>query len=216
MRLTPRSALLFFAVSLIGLLPEAARAQEHAEMLQSFGPRFVVFREKVQDELKLTTEQKSKLNSRAFDFVQDAQEFFMGLQDAKPEERQKKHMEFAQKANAKLDTLLKDSLKDDQIKRLRQIELQMEGLFAIGKPEISKELKITDEQRKQFMEVVQSLQQKVEPIVKQMQEGGDPNELRPKMMKVRMEHDRQIDAFLTEAQKAQWKEMTGKPFSLGE
>jgi len=216
MSLLSRLALMMIAALFAGLSNGEARAQEHAEILQSFGPRFVVFRDKVQDELKLSAEQKSKLNSREFDFVQEAREFLMGLQDAKPEERQKKHMEYAQKANAKLETLLKETLKDDQIKRARQIALQMEGLFAIGNPEVSKELKITDDQRRQFMDVVQSLQKKVEPIIKQMQEGGDPNELRPKMMKVRMEHDRQIDAFLTDAQKAQWKEMTGKPFKLEE
>src|SRR5438067_713337 len=166
MRLT-RPNLLLLAVSLVGLLPGAARAQEHAHMLQMLGPRFVVFREKVQDELKLTVEQKSKLNARVFDIVQETQEFFMGLQDAKPEERQKKHGEYSQKANEKLEKLLKENLTEDQIKRLRQIGLQMEGLFAIGHPDVSKELKITDEQRKQFMDVVQSMQKKTEPLIKE-------------------------------------------------
>ena len=121
MSLLSRLALMMIAALFAGLSNGEARAQEHAEILQSFGPRFVVFRDKVQDELKLSAEQKSKLNSREFDFVQEAREFLMGLQDAKPEERQKKHMEYAQKANAKLETLLKETLKDDQIKRARQI-----------------------------------------------------------------------------------------------
>jgi hypothetical protein len=207
---------LLSALSVICLLPTTVQAQEHAQMLQMLGPRFVVFREKVQDELKLTVEQKSKLNARVFDIVQETQEFFMGLQDAKPEDRQRKHGEYSQKANEKLEKLLNNTLNDDQNTRLRQIGLQMEGLFAIGHPDVSKELKITDDQRKQFMDVVESMQEKTEPLIKEMQAGADPQEIRPKMMKVRMEHDRRIDAFLTGAQKAKWKEMTGKPFDLGD
>ena len=215
MRLTCPSVVVVSALSLVGLFPGAARAQEPAQMLKGMlGSRFVVFREKVQDELKLTSEQRSKLNDRVDVTIQETQEFFQSVQDAKPEDRQKKQGEYAQKANQKLETLLKETLKEDQLKRLRQIGLQHEGLFAIGMPDVSKELKITDEQRKQFMEVVQSFQKKVQPLIKEMQEGGDPQEIQPKMMKLRKDHQVQIEAILTDAQKQQWKEMIGKPFSV--
>lgn len=208
-----RAALLLAAI-VMTLMPRAAPAQEHAQFLQGLGPRFVVFREKVQDEIKLSAEQKSEVNARAFDFVQETMAFFQGLQDAKPEDRPKKHGEYIQKVNEKLDVLLKKHLKDDQFQRLRQVGLQAEGLFAIGRTDVSKELKITAEQHKQFMEIVQSFQKQIEPLVKQMQAGGDAKEIKPKMQKLREEHNIEIKALLSEDQKAQWKGMTGKPFDL--
>jgi hypothetical protein len=215
MRLTLPTATLLFAALTVGLPPRAARSQEHAQVLQGLGPRFIVFREKVQDEIGLSAEQKSNVNARAFDFVQETMEFFQSLQNTNADERPKKLGEYAQKANEKIEALLKRNLKDEQLKRLKEIGLQAEGLFAIGHPEVSKELKITDEQRIQFMEVMQSFQKQVEPLAKEMQQqGGDHKEFAKKVQTLRDEHQIEIRAFLTDDQKTQWKEMQGKPFKL--
>ena len=66
------------------------------------------------------------------------------------------------------------------------------------------------------MAIVQELQKKVGPLIKEAQSGGDPEEIRPKVMKIRKEHEDKIEAVLTDAQKKQWKEMLGKPFALDE
>jgi hypothetical protein len=85
-----------------------------------------------------------------------------------------------------------------------------------GGPEIAKDLKITNEQRKQFMVVVQELHKKVAPLIKEAESGGNPEEIRPKVMKIRKEQEGKIEALLTDAQKKQWKEMLGKPLALDE
>ena len=107
----------------------------------------------------------------------------------------------------------KGLLKEDQLKRLRQVLLQREGPFALG-GETGKELGITDEQRKQFMSVGQELQKKVQPLVQEAQSGASPEEIRPKLMKLRKEQEAKIVALLTAAQKKQWQEMLGKPLEL--
>lgn len=216
MRFTCSKGAMLIVAILVGPLPGAARSQEHAQVLQGLGPQFAVFREKVQDELKLTVEQKSQLNARAFDFVQETLEFMQRTQEAKPEERPKKQHEYAQKAGQKLDKLLKGNLNEAQIERLRQIALQLEGLFALGRPELMKELMLTEEQRKGFIEIVMSFQKQIEPLARKMQEGGDPQEFGRKAQKLRDEHQIEISALLTDAQKARWKEMLGKPFKLEE
>ena len=71
-----------------------------------------------------------------------------------------------------------------------------------------------DEQRQQFMTVIQELQKKVEPLMKEAQSGGNPQEIGPKIMKIRREHEGRIEAILTDPQKKQWKKMLGKPFDL--
>jgi hypothetical protein len=179
------------------------------------GP-FIVFSDSVQDELKLTDDQKEKLDEHLRELLPDAMQTFQSLQELKGEEREKKLKAFRQEAQKKLAVVLMKALKEDQIKRLHQLALQQEGALALwhGDPEIGKELKITDEQKKQFMAIVKELQKKVGPLLKEAESGGDPEEIRPKVMKIRKESEGKIEALLTDDQKKQWKEMLGKPFTL--
>ena len=83
-----------------------------------------------------------------------------------------------------------------------------------GGPEIARDLMITDEQRQQFMAIVQELQKNVEPLIKEAQSGGNPEEIRPQVMKIRKEHEGKFEALLSDAQKKQWMEMLGEPLNL--
>jgi hypothetical protein len=192
--------------------PDEARRQ----IAETLGTPFLVFRDKVQEELKLSDEQKKKLEKRLQDTVQDAMQFFQKLGDKKPEEREKELHAYMEKAQENLTAFLQGLLREDQFNRLRQVMLQREGLFALGHAEVMKELAITDKQRQQFGEVVQEMQKKIEPLLKEAQEGGKPEEIRPKVMKIREEHMGRIEALLSDAQKKQWKEMLGKPLDLGD
>ncbi len=207
----------------LGLLCAEASAQGVPEearkaIAMNLQGSFMVFRDAVQEELKLTDEQKDKLEEHLRERLPDFMQFFQSLDGVPGEEREKKLQEFRKMAQEKLTPVLKDTLKEDQSKRLRQLGLQQEGAFAIwhGAPEIAKELKITDDQRKQFMAIVQDMQKKVQPLIKEAQSGGNPEEIRPKVMKLRKESEDKVEALLTDAQKKQWKEMLGKPFSLEE
>jgi hypothetical protein len=216
-RLTVGVGLLVF----VGLVSAQAAAQDIPEqarkaLAQNLHGSFMVFRDPVQEELKLTKEQKEKLEQHLQELLPDAMQFFQKIEGLKPEEREKELKAYRQKAQEKLAAVLKETLKEDQRKRVRQLELQQEGAFALwhGDVEIGKDLKITDEQRKQFMAVVQDMQKKIEPLIKEAQSSGKPEEIRPKVMKIRKEHEGKIEALLTDAQKKQWKEMLGKPLAL--
>ena len=52
--------------------------------------------------------------------------------------------------------------------------------------------------------------------MQRLKRGVGLEEIRPKAMKIRKEHEGKIEALLTDAQKKQWKEMLGKPFDLDE
>ena len=184
--------------------------------LEGLGARFVIFRDKVQSELKLDDDQKTQLRKRLEITSKGTTEFFQKAQDLKPEERGPRMHEFQLKANEQLDAFLKATLKDDQLQRLRELTLQREGAFAIMQPEVAKELKITDQQRKHCMGVVEEMQKKIEPLMKEAQSGGNPQEIGPKVMKIRKDHEGKIEAILSDAQKKQWQEMLGKPFDLGD
>lgn len=193
-----------------GVPEEAVR-----QTLQMLGPSFVVFRGKVQKELNLSKSQTRKLRQRFPDTIQGAMRFFQKLQDREPEEREKEIASYRRKTQEKLALLLKATLKADQLERLRQLELQQEGPFALGRPDVARALKITDEQRKQFMAVVQEMHRKVEPLIKEVQSGkGRPEEIAPKIMKIRWEQERKVEAILSGEQKKQWKKMLGKVLVL--
>jgi hypothetical protein len=195
-------------------VPEEARKH----LAQSLGGSFLVFRDKVQKDLKLTEEQKEKLEQYLKEWIPDAMKFFEKIDGLKREEREKELGAYRPKAQAKLAAILKETMKEDQGKRLRQLELQQEGPFALNHEnvEIRKDLKITEEQRKQFMAVIQEMQKKIAPLLKDVDSGGDPKEIWPKLLKIRKEHEGRIESLLSDAQKKQWKEMLGKPLDLGD
>ncbi len=194
-------------------VPDEARKQ----LVEALGGPFIVFRDKVQEELKLSEEQKQKLLEKFSDHVQETMKVFEKIKDLKPREREKEIQEHRRKSDQKLSADLKDLLKPKQQDRLLQLQLQQSGAFALlGQHESFLKLKITDEQRKQFMNVVQEMQKKIEPLIKQAESGGNPEEIRPKVMKIRKAHEEKIEAILSDVQKKQWKEMLGKPFDFGD
>ena len=142
---------------------------------------------------------------------------FEKIKDLKSQKREKEMQEHCQKSDQKLSALLNDVLDAKQHERLFQLQLQQAGAFALlGQNEAFLKLKITDEQRKRFMEVVQEMQKKMEPLVKKAEFGGDREEIRLKIMKIRKDHQDSLEALLTDAQKKQWKEMLGKPLDLSD
>jgi hypothetical protein len=190
-------------------IPEEARKKLSHEL----GSSFLVFRDKVQEELKLTKEQKDMLEQHLRELLPDAMLFFQKIEGLKPEEREKELRAYRPKAQEKMAAVRKETLNEGQRTRLRQMELQREGLFGDG--EIWKDLQVTDEQRKQFVAVIQRMQKKIEPLLEEARKGGKPDEIRPKVMKMREDLEGKLEALLTDAQKKQWKEMLGEPVDLG-
>src|SRR5262249_2824185 len=157
-------------------VPEEARKQ----LIETLGGAFLVFRDKAQKELKLTDAQKEKLQEALPEHLQATMKVFEKLQDAKPQEREKALQEHRRKSHEKLEATLKDVLKASQQERLFQLQLQQAGPFALlGEHPTFVRLKITRAQRKQFQEVVQQMQKKIEALMKKAEEGGNPDEIRP-------------------------------------
>ena len=201
------------AADLAGQIPDQARKQ----LVEVLGGAFVVYRDKVHEELKLSEEQKGKLLEKFPEYVQETMKVFEKIKDLKSMEREKEMQEHRQKSDKKLSALLKDILDAKRQERLFQLQLQQAGAFALlDQNDAFLKLKITDGQRKRFMEVVQEMQKQIEPLMKEAESGGDREKIRPKIMKIRKEHQGRIEALLSDAQKKQWKELLGKPLDLDE
>jgi hypothetical protein len=150
---------------------------------QMLGEPAIISRDYVQDELKLSDDQKQKLQKSL-------------LPDA-PE---------------KVWELVMGTLDKTQFERFKQLELQHEGPPALFRPEIASTLQITDEQRKQFIVLIQALQKTIEPLMKEAKAGGNQEEIRLKVIKQREDCQGKMEALMTDAQKKQWHELTGEPF----
>jgi hypothetical protein len=186
-------------------IPEEARQK----LVHELGHAFIIFREPVQAELKLTGEQKAKLDQQLRQQLPDAMRFFQQVDGLKHEEEDKARADYLPKALARLEPALKEILTESQRTRLQQMVMQREGLFGGG--ETLDILHVTQEQRMQFMAVVQQTQQKIQPLLEEAQKGGNPAEFQHKVLKMRSDLEASLEALLTEAQKKQWKEMLGKP-----
>src|SRR5207244_4500642 len=90
--------------------------------------------------------------------LQDAMAFFQKLDGGKREEREQALQSYRQKAQKGLAGFLEETLTAGQQTRFRQLQLQHDGAFALGNPTIGAELKLTDEQRKQFELLVRDMQ----------------------------------------------------------
>jgi hypothetical protein len=142
-------------------------------------------------------------------------QLFEKIQNLGPEERERDLQAYRRKAEEKLSAQLKGVLDARQQARMFQLQIQQAGAFALlGQNEAFLKLKITDGQRMKFMEVVQAMQESIQTLIRESQPGTMPDEIRSKVMKIREEHEAKIEANLTSEQKAQWKELLGKPFDF--
>src|SRR6185312_10290492 len=208
-RIRFRLGLLALAVAVLWGLssPRNAAAQvpeeNRKQLVEAMGAPFIVFRDKVLDELKVSDDQREKLMRLLMERIMETGPFLDSLEQAGPD-REKMLAEHRKNVREKLAKDLNEVLQPDQLKRMRQVTLQQEGSFALGQDDVRKELKITPEQLKQFMAIMQDLQKQVEVLVKQAQVDANANELRPKIEQLRKDHASKLEAVLTDAQKKQW------------
>jgi hypothetical protein len=203
--------------SAIVLCPSTASAQDQEtrkHLLHELAGPFIVFRGKVQEELKLSDDQKQKMLEALPEYIEETKTILESLGDQKPEQREKAMQSHRQKAGERFTTSLKVILTVPQLRRLQQLQLQHEGPGALGRPEIRKDLKITQEQLMRFAGVIQDMQKKIEPLIKEAQSGGNPEEIRPKVIKIRKDHEEKIENLMTDAQREKWKAMRGKPVDV--
>jgi hypothetical protein len=184
-------------------------AQDIAEdvrekLAHNIGISFLLFRTKAQAELRVTKEQKEKLDQHLRTLLPEAMQVLQTSNGERGKYNQKTHEEQA--------AVLKEILNDDQRTRLHQLELQKDGLF--GPAWNLKELQITDEQRKRFVVPSQETQQMSQALMAEIQKGANPDAIRPKALQLRLDLEVKLEALLTDAQKKQWKEMLGKPVAL--
>jgi hypothetical protein len=194
------------------------------------GPLGLVNNKAVQEELKMSEEQISKLKDWARDFMKTSFEmmkeegvtFGKGGFGKLDEEMQAKIAAAQAKITKEAYKQLADVLKPEQIKRLKQIEIQQLGVRAFSTPEVVEALKLTDSQKASVKGISGDLQKETREIFSELGGGFGKgkfdfekfNEANKKVQKLTKEYMSKIDEILDESQKKTWKELTGEAFDL--
>lgn len=216
-----RSIVLVAAIIAMGMFTVAASAQQQGRAGRQGGPGTmqrggargmsivqVLGNKDVQNEIKVTTEQKEQLR----EIAQAARSQFdrAALANLSQEERQAKMRELRAKMveqQKELETKIATILKPAQMKRVEQIRLQAMGPMAIRSPEVAEKLKLTEDQKTQMGEALRAAMTKMR---ESSTAGTRPGPEAMKKMRDSMEAAAM--GALTDSQKETWKEMIGTPF----
>jgi hypothetical protein len=184
--------------------------QSRQHFLHELGGPFFVSRDKVQEELKLSDGQKQKLRETMTCYVQET----INVQKLKSGEREQAIKSLRQKSYPELEVFLNENLTPEQLKRFRQLKFQYDVPSILVQLKTVNKLEITEEQRQQFIAVIEEMQSKIEPLMKAAKSGGNPEEILPKVIKLRRDCEAKIIGLMTAVQKQQWQEMTGELFNI--
>lgn len=161
----------------------------------------------VRKELSLTEEQNKQVEA-ALEQANPGRGGFGGQQDLSQEERQKR-MEEMRKKMDEATASVKKVLTPEQNKRLEQLTLQRQGAGALARPEVAKQLGLSDEQKEKIAKIQESTRVNFRELSDEERQKAFA-EMPQKQEKARSE----ILALLTDDQKAKWSEMKGKEFTF--
>lgn len=167
-------------------------------------PKMLLLNKSVQDELKLTDDQKADL-AKVQDKIREAGK---AARDSGDREKGREAREAAIKDIEKWQT----ALKPEQSKRLKQIQLQVSGLNAFTEPDVQKELKLTDKQTAEIKDINENLTKDMRDL--RNSGGGDFAKMMEKGRELRKEALDKVTGLLTDDQKKTWTEMVGEKFEM--
>jgi len=171
----------------------------------------------VQEDLKLTPEQKDKLKAINDEFRAERRKQLEALSGAaSPEDRRAKIAELRAKAKQNREEYKKKIdavLLPEQRSRLSQITLQLRGpLAALADEQVAKALNLTEEQKKQIEAIEEATGEKVRSTLQGLRERRSPaqGELESKASELRDQAVQQALGVLTPEQKDSLEKMKGK------
>jgi hypothetical protein len=123
-----------------------------------------------------------------------------------------------QAQQAEQEKKLKAILNETQWKRFSELRLQSEGVNALMREDVAKELGVTPDQKNKIQEVQRTSMESMREAMMAARESGDMDreQMQAMMEKSRKETDAKILAVLTDAQRSKWTAMQGKPFKFEE
>ena len=209
-----RFAVAVLTLSLVAVVATSSLAQQRGGGRGGFGmggPAILGI-PAVQDELKLTDEQRGKVESLMTSLREEMTGLRDKLSDVAPEERFARMRELMEEANAKVSKDVAAMLDSDQMKRFEQLELQVRGLDAFADAKVQEALKVAEEQKTKIGALMTEMAEKRQSIMQDAQ--GDFQGAMAKFRELQDSTREKVMALMSDDQKAKYKEMTGEPFEM--
>lgn len=170
-----------------------------------FGPGAMLFNPDVSKDLKLSEEQLDKLKGTLGKVMAKYKDDFDKFRKSPPtpEEGQKVGKAFNDDSHKAIAGVLDAK----QLRRFQQIKWQLTGIGAFEDPELQKELKLSEEQKKKLEGVIKDAEKKLQDLAK----SQSPRE---KFQNVLKESEEQANGVLSEEQRKNLKELKGPPFAF--
>jgi len=173
-------------------------------------PTMMLMRDDVKTELKLTDEQKAKLQEIQDSTRQQFMDLFQGGGFGQDREAMRKAMEpIIKKSTDQTNQVLTA----DQQKRLKEIWIQMSGNSTVMNADVQKDLGLTADQKAKIDDLNKRQQAANQEVMEKVRSGEIQREdVRDIMTKNTKVLNDEIGKVLTQAQKDKLKDMGGKPF----
>lgn len=185
------------------------------------GPVFLVTNKAVQEDVKMTEEQTTKVKEWAKEFGETSGKTMREkMKDVAKDERTEKRAVIQAEINKDAYKQLGDVLKKEQVERLKQIDRQHMGVEAFVNAEVVDALKLTDSQKTSVKGLTGDFQKENREIMAEAfpKKGKFDQEkmadARKKVSKIQKEYVGKVVDVLTDEQKKTWKTLTGEPFDL--
>jgi Spy/CpxP family protein refolding chaperone len=174
------------------------------------GAPMLVENESVQKELNLDKGQVDKVKETVQKVRDEHKDDFAKLNDLGREEQREKRQELTRTVTGETLKALGDVLKPEQVKRLKQIELQQAGTRAFTRPEVQKALNLTDDQKEKIKTITDDAAKQRSELF----QGSNARGSFDKLTALNKETTEKVQAVLTDDQKKTWKDLTGEPFEV--
>lgn len=170
---------------------------------------------KVKQEIKITAEQDNRIRS----IIREAgSKYEPELRKAGLDRERllKVGLESIQETRDRLNKALPEILMSDQLQRVDQIQIQVNGIISFKRPDVQQKLKLTLLQKLEILKIGADLKQKIDDVVKDV--SSAPLRRAPagieKAKELKNAATEKAVQTLTSEQKKTWKEMNGEPFEF--
>lgn len=191
------------------------------------GPAALVKSKTVAADVKITEEQQTKLTDWSKEFATKAQEMMKaGMEGVDRQDRKawgEKMPALQAKVSAAAYTELATVLKPEQVKRLKQIEVQVAGLRAFNQAEVKSALKIGDDQLATIKDATDGAMKEgrdlneeygVQGFAGRPADADKAKEFDKKRAAITKETMTKVLATMSADQKKAWADLTGAPIDV--
>jgi hypothetical protein len=200
-------------------LPAAASAQNafFVESIELGGLKFFLSNKGVQKEVKLKANQGSTigvaLDRVPLKYARERQMLALYKRANKQEEYDKLLQKVKKAMVDDKIKILEQNLKDDQMKRFKEVAYQVAVVGALTQPGVQTKLGLTSDQQDKLKANYQEFLNQRNELRKKLLPRGKYEQYRKDWVALHDEAKKKALEVLTDDQKQTWKSMTGKPFN---